>query len=151
MGAGERSLEGPVKIESSRILIVDDSRAWRDAVRSILQKQLDLVIIGECSDGFEAVQKSEELQPDLVLLDIGLPGLNGVEAARQIRKVAPASRILFCSSYHWPEIVHEAMSIGALGLIWKLNASRELLPAIRTVLRDEQFFSPFDPNKPRES
>jgi DNA-binding NarL/FixJ family response regulator len=144
-----------LKIESSRILLVDDTRAWRDAVRSILQKHLDLVIIGECSDGIEGVQKSEELQPDLVLLDIGLPGLNGLEAARQIRKVAPASRILFLSSYHWPEIVQEAMSIGALGLVVKLNASRELLPAIRTVLRDQPFigtgFSPFDPNKPPHS
>ncbi len=130
---------------------MDDSLAWRRAVRSILERHSDLVIIGECSDGLEAVQKSEELQPDLVLLDIGLPGLNGVEAARRIRNVAPASRILFLSSYHWPEIVHEAMSVGALGLIVKLNVSHELLPAIRTVLRDQQFFSPFDPNKPPHS
>jgi DNA-binding NarL/FixJ family response regulator len=132
-------------------LIVDDSPGWRRSVRSLLQKQLDLEIIGECSDGLEAVQKSEELQPDLVLLDIGLPNLNGVEAARQIRKIAPASRILFLTSYRWPEIVHAATSVGALGFVLKLNASRELLPAIRTVLRDQQFigtgFSPFDPNK----
>jgi DNA-binding NarL/FixJ family response regulator len=132
-------------------LIVDDSRAWRQTVRLFLQMHLDLVIIGECSDGLEAVQKSEELQPDLVLLDIGLPNLNGVEAARQIRKIAPASRILFLTSYRWPEIVHAATSVGALGFVLKLNASRELLPAIRTVLRDQQFigtgFSPFDPNK----
>jgi DNA-binding NarL/FixJ family response regulator len=131
---------------------VDDSRAWRQTVRLFLQMHLDLVIIGECSDGLEAVQKSEELQPDLVLLDIGLPNLNGVEAARQIRKIAPASRILFLTSYRWPEIVHAAASVGALGFVLKLNASRELLPAIRTVLRDQQFigtgFSPFDPNKP---
>ena len=109
------------------------------------------MIIGECSDGLEAVQKSEELQPDLILLDIGLPNLNGVEAARQIRKVAPASRILFLSSYPWPEIVREAMIFGALGFVLKVKASRELLPAIRTVLRGEQFFSPFDPNKPLHS
>ena len=127
---------------------MDDSQVWRQTVRLFLQTHLNLVIIGEGSDGLEAVQKSKELQPDLVLLDIGLPGLNGVEAARQIRKVAPASRILFLSSYHWPEIVQEAMSVGALGLVFKLNASRELLPAIRTVLRDQQFFSPYDPNKP---
>ncbi len=115
----------------------------------------DLVIIGECSDGLEAVQKSEELQPDLVLLDIRLQTLNGVEAARQIRKVAPASRILFLSLYNWPEIVHEAISIGALGVVVKVNAPRELLPAIRTVLRDELFigtgFSPSGPTKPPHS
>ncbi len=147
-------------------MIVDDSRAWRQAVRSILQKHfweqerniyggMDLVIIGECSDGLEAVQKSEELQPDLILLDIGLPNLNGLEAARQIRKVAPASRILFLTSYHWPEIVQEAMSVGALGFVLKLKASRELLPAIRTVLRDQRFIgtgiSPFDPTNPPHS
>ena len=134
---------------------MDDSWAWRRAVRSLLQKHLDLVIIGECSDGLEAVQKSEELRPDLVLLDIGLPNLNGVEAARQIRKVAPVSRILFLTSYHGPGILHEAMSVGALGLVVKLKASRELLPAIRNVLRDQQFigtgFSPFDPTKPPRS
>jgi len=133
-------------------LIVDDSRAWRQAIRSMLHIHFDLVIIGECSDGLEAVQKSEELQPDLILLDVGLPNLNGLEAARQIRKVAPASRILFLSSYQWPEIVHEAMSVGALGFVLKVKASRELLPAIRTVLRDQLFIgtglSPFDPTKP---
>jgi len=131
---------------------VDDSRAWRRAVRSLLQKHLDLVIIGECSDGLEAVQKSEELQPDLVLLDIGLPALNGVEAARLIRKVAPVSRILFLTSHHGPEILHEAMSVGALGIVVKLKASRELVPAIRTLLHGQQFigtgFSPFDSTKP---
>jgi DNA-binding NarL/FixJ family response regulator len=114
-----------------------------------------VVIIGECSDGLEAVQKAEELQPDLVLLDIGLPTLNGIETARQIRKVAPASRILFLTSYHGPEILYEAMSVGALGFVLKVNASRELLPAIRTVLRDQRFIgtglSPFDPTKPPHS
>lgn len=148
----ESPLKIELKIESSRILIVDDSRAWRRAVRSILHIHFDLVIIGECSDGLEAVQKSEELQPDLILLDIGLPNLNGVEAARQIRKVAPASRILFLTSYNWPEILHEAMSLGALGFVLKLKASGELLPAIRTVLRDQRFigtgFSPLDPTNP---
>ena len=145
---------------------MDDSPLWREAVRSILQEHpweperniyggMDLVIIGECSDGLEAVQKSEELHPDLILLDIGLPNLNGLEAARQIRKVAPESRILFLTSYHWPEIVQEAMSVGALGFVLKVKASRELLPAIRIVLRDQRFIgtgiSPFDPNKPPHS
>lgn len=156
MAVGKRSAwRSPLKIGSGRILIVDDSRAWRRAVCSILQEHLDLVVIGECSDGLDAVQKSEELQPDLVLLDIGLPNLNGLEAARQIRQVAPASRILFLSSYHWPEMLHEAISIGALGFVVKLKASRELVPAIRTVLCDERFigtgFSPFDPTKPPHS
>ena len=134
-----------------RILIVDDSWAWRRAVRSLLQKHLDLVIIGECSDGLEAVQKSEELRPDLVLLDIGLPNLNGVEAARQIRKVAPVSRILFLTN-HGPGILHEAMSAGALGLVVKLKASREFCPpselSCATSSSSVQDFDLLHPTKP---
>jgi DNA-binding NarL/FixJ family response regulator len=97
-------------------------------------------VICEGSDGLEAVQKSQELQPDLVLLDIGLPNLNGLEAARQIRRLAPRSRILFLTSYDWPELSHESMNIGALGWVVKSEAARDLLPAISAVLRDEQFF-----------
>jgi DNA-binding NarL/FixJ family response regulator len=134
---------------------VDDSHAWRRTVRSILEQHLDLVVICEGSDGLEAVQKSEELQPDLVLLDIGLPNLNGMEAARKIRQVAPGSRILFLTSYDWPELVHEAMSIGALGFVVKLKAERDLLRAVSTVMRNEQFvgsgFLPPDPIKPLDT
>ena len=122
------------------ILIVDDSRAWRRAVCSILHRHLDSVIICESSDGFDAVRRTEELKPDLVLLDIGLPNLNGLEAARLIRKVAPGSKILFLSAYHWPELLHEAMNIGALGMVAKSEAMRHLLPAVITVLRGEQYF-----------
>lgn len=124
-----------------RILIVDSSRVWRQAVCSVLQQHLDPVLICECSDGVEAVEKSKELQPDLILLDIGLPSLNGLEAARQIRRLAPGSRILFLSSFDWPELVREAMSIGALGLIAKSEAASDLLPAVTAVMHDQQFFS----------
>ncbi len=139
-------------MESLSILVVDDSRVWRQSVCSLLHRYMDRVIICEGSDGLEAVQKSEELQPDLVLLDIGLPNLNGLDAARLIRSVAPRSRILFVSSYDWPELPHEAMKLGALGLVAKSKAARDLLPAISTILRDEQFFgsevSPLDPTDP---
>ncbi len=137
---------------SLSILVVDDSRVWRRSVCSLLHRYMDRVIICEGSDGLEAVQKSEELQPDVVLLDIGLPNLNGLEAARLIRSVAPRSRILFVSSYDWPELSHEAMNLGALGFVVKSKAARDLLPAISTILRDEQFFgsevSPLDPTEP---
>ena len=137
---------------SLRILVVDDSRPWRQSVCSLLHQYLDRVVICESSDGLEAVQKSQELQPDLVLLDINLPNLNGLEAARHIRNVAPRSRILFLTSYDWPELSHEAMNIGARGMLVKSEAARDLLPAIGAILREEQFFgrevSPPDPTKP---
>jgi DNA-binding NarL/FixJ family response regulator len=101
---------------------------------------LDAVVICETSDGMEAIRKSAELQPDLILLDINLPSLNGLEAARRIRSLAPRSRILFLSSYDWPELSHEARDIGALGFVVKSEAARDLVPAVRNVLRDEQFF-----------
>jgi DNA-binding NarL/FixJ family response regulator len=125
---------------------------WRQCVCSLLHKYLDRVVICESSDGLEAVKKSEELQPDLILLDISLPHLNGLEAARHIRNVAPRSRILFLTSFHSPELSNEVMNIGALGLVRKSEAARDLLPGIRTILRDEQFFgselSSLDPTKP---
>ena len=120
---------------------MDDSRAWRRAVCSILQKHLDLVIIGECSDGLEAVQKSEELQPDLVLLDIGLPKLNGIEAARRIRQLSPNSKILFLSQNNRLEVVQAALDTGALGYVYKMKAKKELLPAVDAVLLGKQFVS----------
>lgn len=133
-------------------MIADGSRVWRQAVCSILQQHLDSVVICESSDGLEAVRKSEELQPDLVLLDIVLSNLDGLEAARQIRKLAPGSRILFLSSYDWPELLDQAISIGAMGLVAKSEAAHDLLPAVSAVLRDEQYFgrgfSPLDPTKP---
>lgn len=123
-----------------RVLIVDDSQPWRCAVCLLLKQNLDLALICECSDGLEAVRKSEDLQPDLVLLDIGLPNLNGLEAARQVRKVSPGSRILFLTSYDDPEYLQEALRIGALGFIVKPNAASDLLPAVRAVMNDERFF-----------
>jgi DNA-binding NarL/FixJ family response regulator len=123
-----------------RVLIVDDSQPWRCAVCLLLKQNLDLVLICECSDGLEAVRKSEDLQPDLVLLDIGLPNLNGLEAARQVRRVSPGSRILFLTSYDDPEYLQEALKIGALGFIVKSNAASDLLPAVRAVMNDERFF-----------
>ncbi len=126
-------------LSTVRIFIVDDFEPWRRAVRSILQREKDLEVICEGSDGLEAVQKSAELHPDLVLLDIGLPNLNGLEAARQIRKVSAASRILFLTSYDSPDLVQEALRIGALGYVIKTDAASDLLRAVRAVMRNQRF------------
>jgi DNA-binding NarL/FixJ family response regulator len=93
--------------------VVDDYEPWRRYFSAALQKQPELQVIGEVSDGLEAVQQAEELQPDLILLDIGLPTLNGIEAARRIRKVSPASRIPFVSENCSADIAEEALSVQA--------------------------------------
>jgi DNA-binding NarL/FixJ family response regulator len=124
-----------------RILVVDDLEPWRRFVSSTLQGQADLEVISGVSDGLEAVQKAEELQPDLIVLDIGLPNLNGIEAARRIRKLVPKSKILFLSQESSDDVVHEAFSLGARGYVVKIQAGSELLAAVETVLQGKQFVS----------
>ena len=124
-----------------RVLVVDDYEPFRRFVCSTLGKRPDLQVVCEVSDGLEAVQKAEELQPDLIVLDIGLPSLNGIEAARRIRKLSPESKILFASQESSPDIVQHALSSGALGYVVKGHAASELLTAVEAVLRNEQFVS----------
>jgi DNA-binding NarL/FixJ family response regulator len=124
-----------------RILVVDDLEPWRRFVSSTLQEQPDMQIVSGVCDGLAAVQKAQELQPDLIVLDIGLPKLNGIEAARQIRKLVPNSKILFLTQESSDDVVHEAFSLGARGYVVKIQAGNELLAAVETVLRGEQFVS----------
>jgi DNA-binding NarL/FixJ family response regulator len=124
-----------------RVLVVDDNEPFRRFVRATLSTKPELKIISEVADGLEAVQKTQELQPALIVLDIGLPGLNGLEAARRIRKLSPQSTILFLSQESSPDIVQEALSLGALGYVMKAHAAVDLLIAVEAVLRNEQFVS----------
>jgi DNA-binding NarL/FixJ family response regulator len=119
-----------------RILVVDDFEQWRRSIGSILAEDADLEVVGESADGLDAVQKSEKLQPDLVLLDINLPKMNGLDAARQIRRVSPRTKILFLSSYHSLEVMREALKIGAAFVV-KADAARDLLLIVRAVVRNE--------------
>jgi DNA-binding NarL/FixJ family response regulator len=98
-------------------------------------------VICEVSDGLEAVQKAEELKPDLILLDIGLPTLNGIEAARRIRKLVPESKIIFSTQETDADIVQEAMRLGAWAYVFKTHAECDLLPAIHAVLSGKRFVS----------
>jgi DNA-binding NarL/FixJ family response regulator len=123
------------------VLVVDDYEPWRRFVSTTLQKQPGLQVIGEASDGLEAVQKAEELQPDLILLDIGLPTLNGIEVAHRIRELSPNSRILFVSDNRSWDIAEEALCTGAVGYVVKSDAAGELLPAVDTVLKGKRFLS----------
>jgi DNA-binding NarL/FixJ family response regulator len=135
-------LEGSISnLSAIRILLVDDFAPWRRFVFAIARKQPGWYVISEAADGLEAVQKAERLRPDLILLDIGLPKLSGIEAARQIRKVAPNSKILFVSTHdHW-EIVDEALDTGASGYLVKADAGSELTKAVEAVFQDKQYVS----------
>jgi DNA-binding NarL/FixJ family response regulator len=128
-------------MSSVRILVVDDYGPFRRFICSTIEQRAGVQVIGEASDGLEAVQKSEGLQPDLIILDLGLPKLNGLEAARQIRKCTPASKILIVSQESSADIAREAFNMGVLGYVVKSFAGSELLPAAESVLRGEQFVS----------
>jgi DNA-binding NarL/FixJ family response regulator len=122
-----------------RILIVDDYEDWRRQIQLLLRGRSELQVICEASDGSEAVQLAEELKPDLVVLDIGLPKLNGIEAARRIRQLSPNSKIIFLSQNNSLDVVQEALSTGALTYVEKAHAGSELLSAVNAVLTSAQF------------
>lgn len=123
-----------------QILVVDDYEPFRRFLHRKLQSRPELQIVSEASDGLQAVRKAEELQPDLILLDIGLPKLNGIEAAHQIRKSAPQSRIIFVSQESSPDIVQEALSVGC-GYVVKGKAEHDLLATVDAVLEGSRAIS----------
>ena len=122
-----------------RTLIVEDHDGLRALLRSLLENETSCVVIGEASDGLQAVQKAQELQPDLILLDLSLPKLNGMEAGRRIRKISPHSKILFLSQEPAPEIVQSALSLGA-GYLLKSDA-KDLPAAVHAILEGRKFVS----------
>jgi len=124
-----------------RILIADDHEGWRRQVRLLFQARPEWQVMAEAVDGPEAIQKAEELKPDLVVLDIALPSLNGIEAARRIRKVSPESKILFLSQESSDDVAEEVLYLGALGYVVKAQAGSELLIAVEAVLRAKRFLS----------
>ena len=124
-----------------RILLVDDFQPFRSFVLSLLSKAPELEVICEVSDGLEAVHKAEELQPDLILLDVNLPKLNGIEAVSKIQRVAPNSAILFLSECSDLDVVHAALAAGGKGYLLKSAMSRDLVEAIQTVLEGKPFLS----------
>ena len=123
------------------ILVADDFEGWRRQVRSLFQARPQWQVIAEAVDGSEAIQKAEALKPDLIVLDIGLPKLNGIEAARRIRQLSPSSKIIFLSQYNSLDVVQAALSTGALGYVCKTDVRRALLPAADAALRGRQFVS----------
>jgi DNA-binding NarL/FixJ family response regulator len=122
-------------------LVVDDFEPFRRFVRSKLGSRPDLQVIGEASDGLEAVEKAQALKPDLILIDIGLPSLNGIEAAHRICRLVPTSTILFVSQISDADVVQEALSNGAIGYVWKQDAGIDLLRGVESALRGTRFVS----------
>src|SRR5262245_53654411 len=126
---------------SLRILVVDDHEGWTRHVSTRLQNDLRYRVIGEAADGPEAVLAAETLKPDLMLLDIGLPTLNGIEVAQRILATAPHTRILFLTEQRSPEVAEAALRTGAFGYVVKSDAGRELLPAIDGIAEGRPFVS----------
>jgi len=126
---------------AARVLVVDDFAPWRDVVVEKLRENHNLQVICEVSDGIEAVRKACELRPDLILLDVGLPRLNGIEAARQMRRLVPEAKIIFLTQESSAEVVQEALRLGACGYVKKLKAAKDLLAAVEAVVSGNQFVS----------
>lgn len=130
-----------LKIDMIKVLIVEDYAPFRQFLRTSIENELGSLTITEASDGLEAVRLALETKPDLVVLDIGLPKLNGLEVAQKLIEDSPASKILFLSEESSADIVQKAFRIGARGYVLKRDAGRELTAALRAVLRGNRFVS----------
>ena len=126
---------------ATSILVAEDHEPFRKLLTSMLQESVDWKVIGEVRDGAEAVQKAEQLQPDLILIDIGLPKLNGIEASRRIRMLVPQSKIIFLTQDPSEDLVQEAFRMGALGYVIKAHAGSDLLPALEAARQGQRFVS----------
>jgi len=135
---GRRGLGHPAPV---RVLVAEDFVPYRRFTCSTLTSLCGLQVVGEASDGLEAIQKAVELRPDLIVLDIGLPSLNGIEAAREIRNLVPESKIIFLTQECSADVVQLAFSVGARAYVAKSNAVADLLAAVDAVLLGMTFVS----------
>jgi len=129
------------RVSLASVLVVDDHERWRGTICSMLRDYADCRVMCEAEDGVEAVQRATELKPQLILLDLSLPHLNGIAAARQIAQLAPDSAIIFVSMNNCAEVVSEALSTGAKGFVLKIDAGAELRSAIEAVLQNKRYLS----------
>jgi two-component system response regulator NreC len=125
-----------------RLLVADDHKIFRQGIKKLLEEEADLQVVGEAADGREAVKKATELKPDLVLMDIAMANLNGLEATRQIKKVLPETKIIMVTMHKNEEYILQSFQAGASGFILKEGAVEELVHAIRSIHQDKSFLSP---------
>jgi DNA-binding NarL/FixJ family response regulator len=125
-----------------KVFIADDHALLRDGLRAVLERHPTLEVVGEAGDGREAVKRIEETIPDVVLMDIAMPGLNGLEATRQIRKVLPRTKILVLSQYDDQDYIYELLRAGASGYMLKGSSAADLVAAIESVARGGTFLNP---------
>jgi len=125
----------------TQILVVEGFQPFRDFIKSVIRGETHLHVACEARDGLDAVQKAKELRPDSILLDIGLPRLNGIEVARQISHLTPRPKIVFVSQESSAEIIQEALSAGGIGYVLKPRAASDLLAAIEAALQGRKFVS----------
>ena len=121
--------------KSLRILVVDDHAVFRKQVCAFLEAQAGFAVICEAGDGLEGIRQAEELQPDVIVLDISMPTLGGIEAAVRMRKVAPNSRIIFLSQHNSEGVARAALATGAHAFVTKVAAATDLIPAVRRLKR----------------
>jgi DNA-binding NarL/FixJ family response regulator len=129
-------------MEKIKVLLVDDHTVVRQGLRVLLEAEQDITIVGEAETGRQAVQLARKLSPDVIVMDIAMPNLNGLEATRQILKEAPAAKVLVLSSYADDEYVHQLTEAGAAGYLLKQTAATELIKGIREARKGNAFFSP---------
>lgn len=124
-----------------RVLVVDDFKPWLTFINAMLARELDMRIVGVALDGEDAVAQALTLQPDLILMDISLPIKSGIEAARQILRLVPQTKIIFLSQNRESVVVRTALATGGHGYIVKTDACRELLPAMEVVVQGKRYLS----------
>jgi DNA-binding NarL/FixJ family response regulator len=129
-------------MEKIKVLLVDDHTVVRQGLRVLLEAEQDITIVGEAETGRQAVQLARKLSPDVIVMDIAMPNLNGLEATRQILKETPNAKVLVLSSYADDEYVHQLTEAGAAGYLLKQTAATELIKAIREARKGNAFFSP---------
>jgi DNA-binding NarL/FixJ family response regulator len=129
-------------MEKIRVILADDHVIVRQGLRALLEKEPDIVVVGEAENGRQAVQLTRKLQPDVVVMDVAMPLLNGLEATRQITKEVPSVKVLALSSYSDSEYVHQLTEVGGSGYLLKQTAAADLIKAVREAYRGNAFFSP---------